>query len=127
MEQVFLEPSGNCPLPATLLDGKALAQQIRQQLALEVADLRRQTEIVPGLAVVLVGDDPASKAYVRNKKTACQAAGMSGKVIRLPASTGQTELLATIDGLNADAAGSWHPGAASAPEVHFRASRPGAN
>jgi methylenetetrahydrofolate dehydrogenase (NADP+)/methenyltetrahydrofolate cyclohydrolase len=90
-------------LPATLLDGKALALQIRQQLALEVADLRRQTEIVPGLAAVLVGDNPASKAYVRNKKTACQAAGMNGKVIRLPASTGQTELLATIDELNADA------------------------
>jgi methylenetetrahydrofolate dehydrogenase (NADP+)/methenyltetrahydrofolate cyclohydrolase len=89
-------------LPATILDGKALAHQIRQQLALEVAHLRRQTEIVPGLVAVLVGDNPASKAYVRNKRIACQAAGMSGKVIRLPATTGQAELLATIDELNAD-------------------------
>jgi len=91
-------------VPASLLDGKALAQEIREQLALEVTRLRYQVETVPGLTVVLVGNDPASQVYVRNKQNACQAAGMNGDVLRLPAGTSQNELLATIDRLNADPA-----------------------
>ena len=91
-------------MPASLLDGKALAQQIRQELAGEVACFHEETGIVPGLTVVIVGDDPASQVYVRNKKNVCQAAGMDGKLLRLPAETSQSELLATIDRLNADPA-----------------------
>jgi methylenetetrahydrofolate dehydrogenase (NADP+) / methenyltetrahydrofolate cyclohydrolase len=85
-----------------MLDGKALAAQIREQLAHEVAELRQATGIVPGLTVVLVGSDPASQVYVRNKRNACEAAGMSGTLLRLPIETSQTDLLATIDRLNTD-------------------------
>jgi methylenetetrahydrofolate dehydrogenase (NADP+)/methenyltetrahydrofolate cyclohydrolase len=85
-----------------MLDGKALAGRIREQLAREVADLREATGLVPGLTVLLVGSDPASQVYVRNKRNACEAAGMSGTLLRLPAETSQEELLARIDRLNAD-------------------------
>ena len=91
-------------MPASLLDGKALAQQIRQDLAGNVALFRDETGIVPGLTVVLVGNNPASQVYVRNKQNACQAAGMNGKLLRLPAETGQGDLLTTIDRLNDDPA-----------------------
>ncbi len=89
---------------ASLLDGKALAQQIRQNLAGDVARFRNETGIVPGLTVVLVGADPASQVYVRSKQNACQAAGMNGTLLRLPAETNQGDLLTTIDRLNADPA-----------------------
>jgi len=89
-------------VPAEILDGRALAQQIRRQVADEVADLTSRTGAVPGLTVVLVGDDPASQVYVRNKETACKAAGMKGTVLRLPNETPQAELLALIDRLNGD-------------------------
>ena len=62
-------------MPASLLDGKALAQQIREELAGDVARFRDETGIVPGLTVVLVGDDPASQVYVRNKRNACKPRG----------------------------------------------------
>jgi len=91
-------------VPASILDGKGLAQKIREQTALEVTRLREQTGTVPGLTVVLVGDNPASQVYVRNKQGACKAAGMNGKVLRLAPETSQAELLATIDRLNADQA-----------------------
>jgi methylenetetrahydrofolate dehydrogenase (NADP+)/methenyltetrahydrofolate cyclohydrolase len=91
-------------VPAKLLDGKALAREIRERIAAEVARLRDQEGTVPGLTVVLVGEDPASQVYVRNKQNASRSAGMNGKVIRLPAETNQAELLATIDVLNADPA-----------------------
>ena len=91
-------------MPAEILDGRALAQQVRRQVAEDVAALTTQTGVVPGLTVVLVGDDPASQVYVRNKETACKAAGMRGTVLRLPTATSQDELLATIDRLNADPA-----------------------
>lgn len=91
-------------MPASLLDGKALAQQIREELAGNVARFRDETGIVPGLTVVLVGNNPASQVYVRNKQNACQAAGMNGKLLRLPAETGQGDLLTTIDRLNDDPA-----------------------
>ena len=91
-------------MPASLLDGKSLAQKIREELAGDVARFRAETGVVPGLTVVLVGDDPASQVYVRNKRNACQAAGMNGKLLRLPAETTQGDLLTTIDRLNADPA-----------------------
>ena len=92
------------PVPAELLDGKALAQRIRQEVAAAVADLKSQTGVVPGLTVILVGDNPASQVYVASKQKASAAAGMNGTVLRLPVDTQQPELLATIDRLNADAA-----------------------
>ena len=89
-------------MPAEILDGRALAQKVRLQVAKDVATLTAQTGVVPGLSVVMVGDDPASTVYVRNKETACKAAGMKGTVVRLPGATTQEQLLATIDRLNAD-------------------------
>jgi methylenetetrahydrofolate dehydrogenase (NADP+)/methenyltetrahydrofolate cyclohydrolase len=89
-------------VPARILDGKALAATIRSEVAAGVARLKAEHECVPGLTVVLVGDDPASQVYVRNKQNACKAAGMNGHVERLPADTNQTVLLSVLDRLNAD-------------------------
>jgi methylenetetrahydrofolate dehydrogenase (NADP+)/methenyltetrahydrofolate cyclohydrolase len=89
-------------VPASVLDGKALAQSVRERVAVEVTQLRSEAGIVPGLTVVLVGDDPASQVYVRSKQTASKAAGMKGELLQLPADTSQQALLGTIDRLNAD-------------------------
>jgi methylenetetrahydrofolate dehydrogenase (NADP+)/methenyltetrahydrofolate cyclohydrolase len=89
-------------VPARILDGKALAQKVRKDVASEVARLKAETGVVPGLTVVLVGDNPASQVYVRNKQGACEAAGMHGTIERLSADTSEATLLATIDRLNAD-------------------------
>jgi methylenetetrahydrofolate dehydrogenase (NADP+)/methenyltetrahydrofolate cyclohydrolase len=89
---------------ARILDGKALATTIRQDVAAAVARLKSESQVVPGLTVVLVGDHPASAVYVRNKQNACKAAGINGHVERLGADTTQEQLLATIDRLNADTA-----------------------
>ncbi len=85
-----------------IIDGKALAQQVRKDVAAEVARLKSEHGRVPGLVVVLVGDDPASGVYVRNKRKASDEVGFSGEVLRLPAETSQAELLQTLDRLNAD-------------------------
>lgn len=90
-------------MTARLLDGVALGRAIRQEVAQEVARLA-PAGIRPGLAVVLVGEDPASQVYVRSKGRACEEAGMHSVTIRLPAEASQDELLATIDRLNADPA-----------------------
>ncbi len=89
-------------MPAEILDGKSLAEKVRRQVAVEAAAFTAETGVVPGLTVVLVGDDPASQVYVRNKAAACKAAGMKGDVRRLPASTSQADLVSTIDRLNVD-------------------------
>jgi methylenetetrahydrofolate dehydrogenase (NADP+)/methenyltetrahydrofolate cyclohydrolase len=89
---------------ARILDGKALAATIKNEVAAEVAKLKAEAGVLPGLTVVLVGDDPASQIYVRNKQNSCKAAGMNGHVERLPADTEQATLIATIDRLNADPA-----------------------
>jgi methylenetetrahydrofolate dehydrogenase (NADP+)/methenyltetrahydrofolate cyclohydrolase len=90
-------------LTARLLDGIALGRAIRQEVAVDAARLREEG-ITPGLAVVLVGEDPASQVYVRSKGRACEEAGMHSVTIRLPAETAQDDLLDTIDSLNADPA-----------------------
>jgi methylenetetrahydrofolate dehydrogenase (NADP+)/methenyltetrahydrofolate cyclohydrolase len=90
-------------LRAELIDGKGIAAAIRAEVAGEVARLRARGT-VPGLAVVLVGDDPASATYVGAKEKASQEVGMAGTTLRLPASTTQAELLAVVDRLNADPA-----------------------
>ncbi len=89
-------------LRAELIDGKAIAADIRQELASAVAVLRARG-VVPGLTVVLVGDDAASATYVGAKEKASLAAGMHGTTIRLAASTTQAQLLALVERLNADA------------------------
>jgi methylenetetrahydrofolate dehydrogenase (NADP+)/methenyltetrahydrofolate cyclohydrolase len=86
---------------ARILDGTAIAREIREEVKREVAQLAARG-VVPGLAVVIVGEDPASEVYVRNKGEACRAAGMHSDTIRLPATTSEAELLATVDRLNAD-------------------------
>jgi methylenetetrahydrofolate dehydrogenase (NADP+)/methenyltetrahydrofolate cyclohydrolase len=90
-------------LPAERIDGTAIAAAIRAEVAQGVAALAPRG-VVPGLAVVLVGEDPASTVYVRAKEKASVEAGMAGRTIRLPATTSQPDLLAVIDGLNADPA-----------------------
>jgi len=96
-----VESSGSVASGARLMDGAALAQKVRGEVATDVAELRRRG-IVPGLTVVLVGDDPASAVYVGGKEKASREAGMSGETIRLPAGTSQAELLALVERLNAD-------------------------
>ena len=83
------------------LDGKALALQVREEIARRTEALKARG-ITPGLAVILVGDDPASEIYVRNKGIACEKAGMRSVTVRLPAGTTQEELRARIEALNAD-------------------------
>jgi methylenetetrahydrofolate dehydrogenase (NADP+)/methenyltetrahydrofolate cyclohydrolase len=90
-------------LPAELIDGVAVAKAVRAEVAEEATALAARG-IRPGLAAVLVGDDPASAVYVRTKGRACEQAGMHSITIRLPASTTQEELLAHVDALNADRA-----------------------
>jgi len=90
-------------MSATLLDGKALAARLRTELTGEAARLA-ETGVRPGLAVVLVGDDPASQIYVRNKTAACAQVGIKTFDHRLPATTTVDELLALVATLNADPA-----------------------
>lgn len=86
---------------ATRIDGKAVAAKIRAQVAQDVEALKARG-ICPGMAVVLVGDDPASKIYVNNKKKACAETGIYSEEHLMPAETTQEELLALIEKLNAD-------------------------
>ncbi|MEZ7872446.1 MAG: bifunctional methylenetetrahydrofolate dehydrogenase/methenyltetrahydrofolate cyclohydrolase FolD [Eubacteriales bacterium] len=88
---------------ATILDGKLMAEELTRDQARRVAEMTAKG-VVPGLAVVLVGEDPASQIYVRNKGIACETVGMHSKTIRLPQSTSQDEVIAVIDELNTDAA-----------------------
>ena len=88
-------------MSARIIDGKATAARLRDRIAGEVAELGRRG-VVPGLAAVLVGDDPASHVYVGAKGRACEAAGMHSANVLLSGETTQEELLAEIDRLNAD-------------------------
>lgn len=89
-------------MAARLIDGKALAQQVRERLAKESAELLAQKGIKPGLATILVGDDPASHLYVKNKQKACEQAGIYIDDHKLSGGTTQAELLALIEKVNAD-------------------------
>ncbi len=85
-----------------IIDGKAIAADVRAEIKAECASLAAKYGNVPGLAVVIVGEDPASQVYVRNKAKACAEVGFYSEVHALPASTTEAELLALIDRLNAD-------------------------
>jgi methylenetetrahydrofolate dehydrogenase (NADP+) / methenyltetrahydrofolate cyclohydrolase len=89
---------------ATIIDGKAFAARLRETVAAEVATLKADHGVTPGLAVVLVGEDPASQVYVRNKGEQTTAAGMYSETHRLAADTPEPELFALIDRLNDDPA-----------------------
>jgi len=86
---------------ARLLDGVALGKAIRSEVAAEVARLA-EGGVQPGLAVILVGEDPASQVYVRNKGRACEEAGMKSLTLRLPAGASQDEVLAAVEQVNRD-------------------------
>lgn len=88
-------------MSAQILDGKAIALELRANIQSEVEKQVANGQIRPGLAVILVGEDPASEVYVRNKKIACEKAGLNDVSMVLPAQTSQQALLAHIDELNA--------------------------
>ena len=86
---------------AKILSGKTVSARVKEELKAEVAELEKNGKTT-GLAVVLVGDDPASKVYVRNKEKACEETGIYSEMHRLPENTTEEELLALVDRLNAD-------------------------
>ncbi len=88
---------------ALRIDGKQMAADIRSEVAEGVAKLKAESNVTPGLVAVLVGDDPASAIYVRNKGIACEEAGMFSEAINLPADTTQADLLALVARLHEDA------------------------
>lgn len=87
-------------MTAQLIDGKAIAASLRQQIAQRVAERRQRGLRAPGLAVILVGNDPASEVYVSHKRKDCEEVGFMSKAYDLPACTSQAELLSLIDSLN---------------------------
>ncbi len=89
-------------MTARIIDGKQMAEDIRGEVAAGVKALVEATGVAPGLAAVLVGDDPASAIYVRNKRRACEEAGIFSESFELPGTTTQEELLALVAKLNAD-------------------------
>lgn len=89
-------------MSAMILDGKAVALQIQAEIAAEVTQFRQATGVVPCLVAVLVGDNPASEVYVRNKQKTCEKVGMTSRLERLPSSARPEELLQLIGRLNAD-------------------------
>ena len=91
-------------MTATIIDGKASAAKLRENIAAHAAELKAAHGLQPGLATVLVGNDPASEVYVRNKGKTAEALGFRSVHIALPADTPQNELLATVRRLNADKA-----------------------
>ncbi|MCQ8260163.1 bifunctional methylenetetrahydrofolate dehydrogenase/methenyltetrahydrofolate cyclohydrolase [Streptococcus suis] len=90
----------------TVIDGKALAVKMQAALAEKTARLKAEEGLVPGLVVILVGEDPASQVYVRNKERSALAAGFKSEVVRVPASISEEELLELIERYNQDDA--WH-------------------
>jgi len=91
-------------MAAQILDGKLLSEEIRRDVARRVQELREKKQLIPGLAVILVGEDPASQIYVRNKGNGCREVGIHSETIVLPADTAQKDLEAEIDRLNGDPA-----------------------
>lgn len=89
-------------MPAHIIDGKQIAETLRTGIAREAAEFRSKTQIIPHLAAVLVGDDPASAVYVKNKQLACDKAGLKSTLIKLRSETTEQELLTVVKRLNAD-------------------------
>ncbi len=91
-------------MTARVIDGKAVAAKLRAEYKQRIVKMRAEHGITPGLTVVLVGEDPASQVYVRNKIRDCAEVGIRSQLIELPATVAEAELLARIDALNADTA-----------------------
>ncbi|MGE5193047.1 MAG: bifunctional 5,10-methylenetetrahydrofolate dehydrogenase/5,10-methenyltetrahydrofolate cyclohydrolase [Deltaproteobacteria bacterium] len=89
-------------MPAQIIDGRQIAEKIRGDIARDACEFESRMGIRPHLAAVLVGDDPASAVYVRNKQTACEKAGIKSTLLKLPAETTGQELLTVVQGLNGD-------------------------
>lgn len=89
---------------AQIIDGKAISQNLRNELKTAVAEFKAKRGFAPGLATVLVGEDPASQVYIKSKNKGCEEAGMLSRHIHLPATTTQDELLKLVDELNNDSA-----------------------
>lgn len=89
-------------MPAQIIDGKAVAARMTAEVATDAAAFQHSSGIVPHLAAVLVGDDPASAVYVRNKQRACEKAGLKSSLHRLPIDTTEAQLLDLVEDLNAD-------------------------
>ncbi len=89
-------------MTAQILDGNEIAIAVQREATAAVADFRLKNQIVPGLAVALVGDDPASHSYVRRKERACQEVGIYTETISIPSDTSQDRLLAVVSELNSD-------------------------
>jgi len=87
---------------AIVIDGKAVSRDIREELKRDALRLKQEKGVVPGLAVVLIGEDPASRVYIRHKENACAEAGFLSRTIRLPTAATQQVLLALIQSLNND-------------------------
>lgn len=85
---------------ATIIDGKAVSAKVRQEIKTEAENFEKNTGVKPGLAVVIVGEDPASQIYVRNKGRACEEVGFYSEIHRLPAETTEKELLELVHNLN---------------------------
>ena len=85
---------------ATIIDGKLVTAKIREEIRNESAAFEKETGVKPGLAVIIVGDDPASQVYVRNKGKACEEVGFYSEIHRLPAQTTEEELLSLVHNLN---------------------------
>ena len=89
-------------MSAQIIDGKAIAATIREEIKTEIHRRHAANQAVPGLAVIMVGEDPASAVYVRNKRKACEEVGIESVAYDLPVTTSQAELVALIDKLNTD-------------------------
>ena len=89
-------------MTAKIISGKQIAEEMRAEMKIEIEELKAKHNIVPGLTVVLVGEDPASQVYVRNKKKSCEAIGINSVEHKLPADTPEEELLALVEKLNKD-------------------------
>lgn len=89
-------------MTATIIDGKQVSASIRRELTEQVADLKRRSGLVPGLGVILVGDDPASHSYVKGKEKAAEEIGIYSRTLRVPATTTEDEVLGMVDDLNRD-------------------------
>lgn len=96
--------SGESTVTAKILDGKKMALAIRAEIKEDVVAFVERTGVTPQLAAILVGDDPASQVYVRNKERACAKAGITSQLIRMPADTTTEQLLAKVEELNNDSA-----------------------
>ena len=115
---------GNLSMTARIIDGKAIAEKIRGEIAAQVAEFRRQTDCVPHLAAILVGDDPASGVYVRGKQRACEKAGLKSTLHRLPDTTSEDDLLALVAPVQSQLRRPRHPGAVAAAQADQSAARP---